>query len=163
MSMGFHPRTLEPKHLVALSEGDVVEILEAFALATKQDPEHPYVEGERGRVLHRMLERLPHLFEDEGFPSPDTLSERGKQAIGRMVAGTKIFGVHIDEEVEGAQALRDALKESELANAYFDISMLEGKPGEERSAIVERRRAAEEALTDAALAYGLARMRREKG
>ena len=161
--MGFHPNRLEPKHLVMLSEGDVCEIRDAFS-DSHRSPQSMGDAGfitEGGPDLKKMLDGLPDLYVPDKASGPETLSERGKQAIERMVAGVRIYGVLISEDIDGAQELRDALNESEVANAYFTISIQEGKPGPERDAAVDRRMAAENRLTDAALAYGLARMRKE--
>lgn len=158
MGMGFNSGPVEPKHLVALSEGDVCELREALRL-TKDDP---ITDG--GGVLREMLDALPDLFEGGTFH--ENLSERGKQALERMVAGVHLHG-YMNVHRPGAtteliEELAAAQKEAEIANAHLTISLFEGHPGEERSAIVKRRTAAEDRLSDAAMRYGLAVMNKQE-
>lgn len=161
--MGFHPDVLEPKHLVAISESDVVELIEALGglPGVASHDSYEFVSG-GGPALRKMLIDLPQLYNPEGASFSDNLSERGKQALERMVRGVKIEPLAVQHRagatVELIEALNEALKEDEIAEAHFTISLYEGHPGPERSAIVERREKARAALSDAALAYGKAVM-----
>jgi len=164
MGMGFHPKPLVPKHLVALSEGDVCEIRDAFS-DSYRSPQSMGDAGyitEGGPALNKMLWDLPDFYKSDAASGPDTLSERGEQALVRMVAGVRI-GHTLDFNMPGTtpeqqEELRAALCEEELADAKLIVSLAEGKPGDERNKIVDRRMAAQERLRVAALDYGKAAM-----
>lgn len=166
MGMGFQPTNLEPKHLVALSEGDVVELREALALAGKHpdNPDSWAGDPENGARLWNLLNHLPDLYEGGTFQ--DNLSERGIQALERMVKGVRVEGlmnVHRPgATVELIEELSAAIREQEIAEAHLTISLFEGHPGPERSAIVARDRKAKDRLSEVALRYGRAVMAKQE-
>lgn len=163
MGMGFQPNPLVPQHLVELSESDIAEIIEVFQQAEQREPEHWHVTA-GGPKLKAMFEGLPGLYNDEGASWSDNLSERGKQALERMVVGVRLRGlmnVHRPgATTELIEELAAAIREQEIAEAHLTVSLYEGHPGPERSAIVKRDRAAKDALSEVALRYGLAVMER---
>lgn len=120
-----------PKHLVALSDADL-------AILTKALEESG---SKWGDPLLDKLTILPLVHDGK-------LSERGRSAALRLADG-----VPIRDEVEGAAQLREARDEFAVTDAYREISLLRGKPGRIRGALVEDHREAMDALHDAAVLY----------
>lgn len=131
-----------PRHAVSISDAEMAELSRLL----RRDG-HSY-----GDPLLARLEVMP-LVEADG-----TLSERGQSAARRIVETITVNGV-----VDGAEELRVALKEERLAEAYLEISLQEGHPGTERSAVVKRRIEAMDRTRDAAIAYIEAAIKYDSG
>lgn len=125
------------RHLVPLTDDDLADLCGLLHLAGS----------------HSLLEKLTimPLVNENG-----SLSERGQSAAIRIVREMAISSEH-----QGAEELREAIKEGVLADAYLEISLYEGEPGKERSRIVDRHIAAQARLRDVAVAYLEARLEKD--
>lgn len=126
-----------PKHLVLLTDDDLADLTDLLRKSGRNYPDE----------LMGKLTTMPLVKED------GKLSERGQNAAIRIVENLSISSEHF-----GSEELRRALRESNLASAYLEISLQTESPGEKRSATVARHMAAQKRLRGAALVYLEARL-----
>lgn len=128
---------LTPKHLIELTDDEIADILEGLEEI-----------GARRSPLAKRLNRKPNLTLLGG-----TYTNRGDQAVTRMLRENPFL---LRDDNPHAETLRAALRRLRLADAKLEVSLSEGKPGEERNAIVKEHTAALDDLMPLAIEYAMA-------
>lgn len=131
---------LTPRHVIELTDAE----LETLKAALEVTGQH----GRRSGVGAK-LERLPPLITEDGT----AYTGRGEQAVRRMLEEHPMLLTSANPH---AEEIRATLRRHRLADAKLEISIQDGKPGEERNQILAERRAVQDDLTTQSLRYAMA-------